>query len=168
VNGNVIDALFNFGSANNGKTFLIFVSGPNGTSRNVSACQAAPAGTPAGCPTGNEQGVQVTFTCNSATTPPGGTPPGVASITSCKLNRDPSGTVSLDVIGTDFKDHATVTLGGITPKKIKFKDVVPGSSGSFSRITLKKKICKGLPGAIVVTNPGVAPSAAFQCTETCN
>jgi hypothetical protein len=165
VNANVIDALFNFGSVNNGRTFLIFVTGPGGTSRNLTT---AVTGSPAGCPLGNEQGVQVTFTCNSATTPPGGTAPGVASITSCKLNRDPSGVASLDVIGTDFKDHATVTLGGVSPKKIKFKDVVPGSTGTFTRITLKKKICKSLPGVIVVTNPGVAASAPFQCTETCN
>ena len=62
IDAGVIDAFFNFGSANAGKTFLIFVSGPNGTSRNITS---AVAGSPANCPLGNEQGIQVTFTCDS-------------------------------------------------------------------------------------------------------
>jgi hypothetical protein len=52
LNNNLIDALFNFTSANAGKTFLIFVTGPGGTSRNLTT---AVAGAPAGCPLGNEQ-----------------------------------------------------------------------------------------------------------------
>ena len=75
----LIDALFDFGTANAGKTFMIFVTGPGGTSRNLTQGQ-----TPAGCVFGNEQGIQVTFTCNaqgSAQTPD------IAQLTSCKLNR---------------------------------------------------------------------------------
>src|SRR5205085_8170595 len=64
VNTNVIDALFDFGAANAGKTFLIYAAGPNGTSRNLTAL---PEGTPTPCPLGNEQGVQVTVTCKAAT-----------------------------------------------------------------------------------------------------
>src|SRR6185436_1600872 len=64
---NLIDAHFAFGSANAGKTFLIFVTGPNGTSRNLTTL---PAGSPAGCALGNEQGIQVTFKCNAPGTPP--------------------------------------------------------------------------------------------------
>lgn len=61
-NNNLIEADFNFGPSNAGKTFLIFVTGPNGTSRNLrTAIGTAPAG--------NEQGNLVTFTPTSAASP---------------------------------------------------------------------------------------------------
>jgi hypothetical protein len=173
INANVIDALFNFGSANAGKTFLIFASGPNGTSRNISACQAAPAGTPAGCPLGNEQGIQVTFTCNAASNPGGGTPGSdIAVLSSCKLNRDAaSGAFSLDVNGSNIKGTATVTVNGEVPKKFVFRDLQAGSTDAFTRLVIKKKTCKLLTGAsqIVVTNPGPngGPSAPLLCAATC-
>jgi hypothetical protein len=167
VNPNLVDALFNFGSANAGKTFLIFVQGPGGISRNLIT---SVAGSPAGCPLGNEQGVQVTFTCNSSATPvpPGGTAPGVAVITSCQLTREADGSRSLNIFGTGIKQGAAVTIGGNTPKKLQFKDVVTGSADTFARIKVKKKLCKMVPGVILVTNPGVAASAPFQCSEVCN
>ncbi|MFP5262494.1 MAG: hypothetical protein ACLGJB_11370, partial [Blastocatellia bacterium] len=146
--------------------FLIFVCGPGGCSRDLTTL---PAGAPAGCALGNEQGVTVTFTCNAANTPPtGGGGLDLARVTGCKLDRDPSGTFSLDITGTNFKTNATVTVGGVTPKKIKFKDIDTGSN-AFTRITVKKRICDGLPGAIVVTNPGTngGPSQPFQCGERC-
>jgi hypothetical protein len=165
VNPNLIDAFFNFGSANAGRTFLIFVQGPGGISRNLIS---PVAGSPAGCPLGNEQGVQVTFTCNSATTPPTGPTAGVAAITSCQFGRDSDGSKFLNIFGTDIKANASVSIGGKTPKKIQFKDVVPGSSGVFTRIKVKKQVCKMIPGTIVITNPGVAASAPFQCSAVCN
>jgi hypothetical protein len=172
VNANLIDALFNFGSVNAGKTFLIFVSGPNGTSRNISACQAAPAGTPAGCPTGNEQGVQVTFTCNTSANPGGGNTPDIALLERCKLNRDDvSGAFSLDVFGSNIKLNATVTINGQVPKKVQFKDLATGSNDIFTRVRLKKQLCSKLNGAasIVITNPGPAgaPSVPLLCAEKC-
>ncbi|HSF23381.1 MAG TPA: hypothetical protein VLE20_04070, partial [Blastocatellia bacterium] len=166
---NLIDADFNFGTANAGKTFLIFVSGPNGTSRNLTS---AVAGAPAGCPLGNEQGVQVTFTCSTSTTP--GTTPGsdIAVLTRCQLNRNEvSGKFTLDVFGENIKLGASVTVNGQVPKKVKFKDLVPGSSNTFTRITLVKKVCQSLNGSasIVVTNPGTAggPSAPLLCAARC-
>jgi hypothetical protein len=33
---------------------------------------------------------------------------------------------------------------------------------------LKGRFCDGLPGPIIVTNPGAAPSAPLQCSQTCN
>jgi hypothetical protein len=64
LNPNLIDAFFDFGALGSaGRRFAIFVSGPNGTSRNLFAL---PAGAPPGCVLGNEQGLQVTFTCNVA------------------------------------------------------------------------------------------------------
>ncbi len=56
LNANLIDALFDFGGSPG--PFMIFVTGPGGTSRNLTQGQ-----TPLGCVPGNEQGVQVTFTC---------------------------------------------------------------------------------------------------------
>ncbi len=167
VNANLIDAFFNFGSANAGKTFLIFVQGPGGISRNITT---AVAGAPAGCALGNEQGIQVTFTCNASntTTPPGGTPPGVAVITSCQFGRDADGSKFVNIFGTGIKQGATVSIAGKTPKKLQFKDLEAGSSGTFTRIKVKKQVCKMIPGMILVTNPGVAASAPFQCAATCN
>ena len=93
-------------------------------------------------------------------------------LTRCNLRRDEaSGAFSLDVFGTNIKAGAAVTINGQVPKKVQFKDLATGSSDTFTRITLKKKICKSLNGAasIVVTNPGPngQPSAALLCTATC-
>jgi hypothetical protein len=171
INANLMDAHFNFTSANAGKTFLIFVSGPNGTSRNLTT---AVTGAPAGCPLGNEFGVQVTFTCNSST--PGGgttptTPPDQAIVNGCSLSRDSTGVFALEIVGRNIKRNSTIKVGTQTPKKIKFRDLDPANDGSFSRITVKKNICKsgGLPANITILNPGpnAIVSNAFFCNATC-
>jgi hypothetical protein len=161
----LLDVEVNFTSANAGKTFLVFVVGTGGTSRNL---VAAVAGQPTGCPLGNEQGVQVLFTCASSTTPnPGGTPD-IAVVTSCKLDRQDTGQFFLDVTGTNIKDGATATVGGVTPKKIKVIEVSPGTTNP-TKLRLLKKICNGLPGNVIITNPGTngGPSQPFNCTERC-
>jgi hypothetical protein len=177
IDANLIDALFNFGSANAGKTFLIFVQGPGGISRNLIT---SVAGSPAGCPLGNEQGIQVTFTCNSTPPPPvvcpdpnnpdcPPNPTETAVVNGCDLRREASGTFLLDIFGRNIKSGATVTIKGVSPKTIKFKDAEAGNPGAFTRITVKKRICQNLPGDIVIRNPGanVAPSTAFFCQESC-
>jgi hypothetical protein len=171
LNNNLIDAIFNFGSANAGKTFLIFVVGPGGTSRNLlTGIQTPPAGTnaAAACQVGNEQGIQVTFTCNATTTPQ--PPPNggadVAVVTNCVLQRSSTGTFTLDVIGTNIRQGATVTIGGNAPRKVKFRDLQTGSN-TFNRLVLKGRVCSNLPGAIVITNPGARASAPFQCNARC-
>jgi hypothetical protein len=175
LNPNLIDAFFNFGSANAGRRFLIFVCGPGGCSRDLTTL---PAGSPAGCALGNEQGITVTFTCNAATTTPldcernpnqAGCPPvsPLAVVNGCKLNRDPSGTFTLDVLGANIKRQATATISGLSPRKIKFRDLETGKTDSFTRITLKGKVCRGIPGNIVVTNPNSAGSTPFFCNERC-
>ncbi|PYT04233.1 MAG: hypothetical protein DMF60_15945 [Acidobacteria bacterium] len=170
LNPNLIDAHFAFGSANAGKTFLIFVVGPGGTSRNLTTL---PAGSPAGCAIGNEQGIQVTFKCNTpGTTQPctPGTPgcntPLIATVTGCKLDRQATGQFFLDITGTNIKSAALVTVGGIEPKKIKVIEVDPQTNNP-TKLRLVKKVCNGLPGNIVLTNPGAAASAPFLCTERC-
>jgi hypothetical protein len=161
----LIDVEVNFTSANAGKTFLVFVEGTGGRSRNLTTL---PANTPAGCPLGNEQGVQVLFTCASSTTPTPTPTPDIAVVTGCKLDRQTNGTFFLDVTGTNIKAGATATVGGIAPKKIKVVEVAPGTTNP-TKLRLIKKICGGLPGAVIITNPGPsgAPSQPFACSERC-
>jgi hypothetical protein len=166
LNPTLIDALFTFGTANAGKTFLVFVQGPGGISRNLTlpltGFNPTQAGCPAGFTGGNEQGVQVTFTCNSSTTPA----TGAAVITSAHVQREANGSFSLIVTGSGFQPNATVTVGGKSPKKIKPKGLETGST-TFSQLILRKGFCGGLPGALVVTNPNSPASNAFQVTDTC-
>src|SRR5689334_10596993 len=121
VNTNLIDALFDFGAANAGKTFLIYATGPNGTSRNLTAL---PQGTPTPCPLGNEQGVQVTVACKAAAGSGGSgdTPPVVPLTDRCELQRDAVGTYSLVISGGKYPANLTMTIGGVTPKKVKLQD----------------------------------------------
>jgi hypothetical protein len=165
----LIDAEFNFTSANAGKTFFIFVSGPNGTSRNISTAVAGNAGCPASSQggLGNEQCIQVTFTCNAASTPGGGgQPTDIAVVSRCALERSDDGAFTLQIFGSNFKTGAAVTIGGKTPRKApKFRDVEAGTGG-FSRIVIKKP-CSVIPGVILVTNPGQPASQPVTCSAVC-
>lgn len=170
LNTNLIDALFDFGPSGAGKTFLIFVSGPNGTSRNLTSL---PQGAQADCPLGNEQGVMVSFTCKGQSggggggTPQNDAPP-VALINRCELTRDSAGTLFLNITGSNLREGARVLVGGVAPKKLQFKQPEPGNPFGFLRIKAKGKFCRGLPGIITVTNPGLPPGPAFFCGETCD
>jgi hypothetical protein len=175
---NLLDAEFVFGTANAGRRFLIFVSGPNGTSQNLlNLGQTVPAGG-SGCPTiggqpfsGNQQGIVVTFTCSSGTTPdPGTGPSNQAVVQSCLLERDEAtGAYTVVIGGLNFREGLSVSIGGVIPKKIKLREPVVGSAGTFTRINAKKKVCNGLTagGGITVTNVGAQPSATFVCTLRC-
>ena len=171
---NLIDVEVTFGTANAGRTFLVFVTGPSGTSQNLIGGVTVPPGS-TGCPagfTGNQQGVAVSFTCSTSTVPETpGTPIEVAVITSCALDRDPAnGVFTLDIIGTGIKSNATLTVGGIAPKKVKFKDLDTGTN-SFRRLSAKKRVCEGLAagGQIVITNPAPNGRASqpFTCSARC-
>jgi hypothetical protein len=173
LNANLVDALFCFGSANAGKRFLVFVSGPNGTSQNLTALPAG-AMCPAGF-TGNQQGIQVTFTCDSL--PPAPCVPGdprpecpvsnpPAVVNGCALERSASGAFTLTITGANIKGDATVTIGGVTPKKLKFRNAET-TPNTFQRVIAKGRVCGALPGAIRITNPGASASAAFQCDQRC-
>jgi hypothetical protein len=162
---NLIDAFFQFGASNAGKTFLIYASGPNGTSRNLTEL---PSSAPDDCPLGNEQGVKVTFACKSAGTS-GGAGSGSASIAvlnSCRVDREASGVFVLSVFGKGIRTGATLTVGGVTPKKVKLRDPDPVDD-TFTRIVVKKKFCDSLPGAVVITNPDGTSSAPLLCSERC-
>jgi hypothetical protein len=166
LSNNLIDAFFEIGSLNAGKTFLIYAIGPNGTSRNLTLL---PAGAPSGCPLGNEQGVEVTFKCKSAGT--GDTGEGAGSsvgavVSGCRVDRTEAGGFVLSIFGSGIRDGATITVAGKTPKKVKFTGA-DETTGSFTKIIVKKKFCESLPGAIVVTNPDGTSSVPFLCGAQC-
>jgi hypothetical protein len=163
LNHNLIDALFNFGSSSASKTFLIFATGPNGTSRNLTSL---PEGAPTGCPLGNEQGIQVTFTCrsNGAADPPLTPAP---RLLGCKLERSPSGVFSLTIDTDGMPEDALITVGGVKPKKVKYKEPTFEGSTYFKRAVLKGKFCKGLPGEIKITVPGIGDLQPMMCAERC-
>ena len=81
------------------------------------------------------------------------TTPDIAVVTNCELQRSSTGTFTLDVIGSNIKQGATVTIGGNAPRKVKFRDLQTGLN-TFNRLVLKGRVCSNLPGAIVITNPG--------------
>src|SRR5437868_1422801 len=153
---NLIDALFSFGTANAGKTFLIFVSGPNGTSRNFNTA-------PAGCAIGNEQGIRVTFTCRTATA----TNNDIAVIRGCSVDRDAAGNFALIITGENFKAGGRLTVGGREPRKVKFKGEVSAGTSIFNKLVVKGA-CNSLPGDLIYTNPGQADSVAYRCNDSCN
>lgn len=164
LNTNLIDALFEFGQSSAGRTFLIFASGPNGTSRNL---VELPEGAAEDCPLGNEQGVQVTFTCRSSSGGGGEVvvDPVVSVIANCAIQRSASGGTSLVLNGT-ILEGATFTVNGQPPKKVKFQQRSADGT-SFSKAQLKGKFCKLLPAVIEVKNPNGATSPLFQCSESC-
>ncbi|HKV39287.1 MAG TPA: hypothetical protein VJX67_08745, partial [Blastocatellia bacterium] len=156
-----IDALFNFGSANAGKTFLIFASGPFGVSQNLTS-PASPC-LPNG---GNQQGILVTFTCITVAPPPPQCPVPPPTVVSCDVTRNGSGVFVLTVVGSGVLPGATITVNGGHAKKVSL---------SGQTFTLKGKVCKLLPGPIVITNPQSPTNAAtcptasapVQCNKTC-
>ncbi|MEW6130387.1 MAG: hypothetical protein AB1757_25360, partial [Acidobacteriota bacterium] len=144
-------------SANAGKTFLIFVTGSGGTSRNLTS---AVAGAPAGCALGNEQGVQVTFTCRGAS---GGT--GTAPVID-------SATIEggvLVVRGSNFQDTSLATINGTRVKKMKFKNAVTtGSNISYNTLILKGNACGLLNGnAELKISNSDGGFATKRITQTC-
>jgi hypothetical protein len=154
---NLIDADFAFGSANAGKTFLIFVSGPNGTSRNLITTDPRPAG----CPTGNEDGIQVTFRCAAAAPAPGQAP----TIVSAELSE---GAIIAQI--ENLHGDAFGTLAGQPLNKVKRKGETVVGGISRTKVVIKGAVvCNNLPGDLVFTNPGAdgGASAPFRITSRC-
>lgn len=160
LSSGLIDADFSFGAANAGKTFLFFVEGPNGRSRNLTSL---PQGAASSCPLGNEAGVQVRVNC----TAPPAVPSSAPLITDCVLGRTESGKLVLTVTGINIQPNAVVTINGGRAKKTRFRDL-DLASNRFRSIDLIGKFCGLLPGPIVIMNPDGEPSPPFQCGHTCS
>ncbi|HUK89127.1 MAG TPA: hypothetical protein VLZ81_01920 [Blastocatellia bacterium] len=159
----LIDALFSFGSQNAGETFLIFATGPNGTSRNLTAL---PEGIPSTCPLGNEVGIQVTVSCEPAPAV-NVTPSIIAVVNGCFTGRNAAGKEVLTITGSNIQQGAAVTVNQGMAKSVTFTDFV-ASTNTYNKVLLKGKFCKLLPGPIVITNPNQPASVPFQCNSTCN
>src|SRR6266404_644864 len=167
LSNNLVDAFFQLGGTNAGRTFLIYANGPSGTSRNLTAL---PASSPSGCPLGNEQGVPVVLKCKAAIgsggSGEGSTAPSSLVLSGCRVERIDTGAFVLSVFGKGIRDGATLTVGGVTPKRLKFKGA-DATDGSFTQIVAKGRFCDNLPGAIVITNPNGTSSAPVVCGERC-
>ena len=162
LNANLVDVFFNFGTANAGKTFLIFVSGPNGTlSSSTQTCPTTPGGP--------QPNIQVTFKCDNPP-PPGGpidVPPDIAIISGCDLSRTDAGGFVLTVTGANIAPDSTIKIGATEVTKKKYK--APDANGRFAKVILKgQALCALLPGPITIKNsPTGVVSVPFQCNRTC-
>ncbi len=155
----LIDVHFAFTTANAGKTFLIFVSGPNGTSQNLTSLPAGTAGCPAGF-LGNQQGIQVTFKCNSGT-PPGGSG-GVNAAVITDVNFDSN---IMIITGTNLREGAVVSIGSRNAKKVKYKGLQTGS-GTYNKFVVKGLCDVAVTGAdLKITQEGV--TSTFRLTRSC-
>jgi hypothetical protein len=160
LNTNLISASFDFDKANAGKTFLIYASGPNGTSRNLTAL---PATSPADCPLGNEQGITVKFTCDARTGD--SSPAPISDLIGCSLARSSSGSFRLILTGS-FQEGGSVLIRAVSPKKVKLRDFNPAVN-RFSTMILKGRLCHNLPGSIVYFPPDGGAASVLQCFEHC-
>jgi hypothetical protein len=167
LSNNLVDAYFQLGVVNAGRTFLIYATGPNGTSRNLTAL---PVSAPAGCPLGNEQGVKVIFKCKPSSSPggpgEGSSAPSAVVVSGCRVDRTDAGGFVFSVFGKGIRDGATMTVGGLAPKKLKYKGA-DANDGTFTQIIAKARFCDSLPGVIVITNPDGTSSAPVVCGERC-
>lgn len=97
--------------------------------------------------------------------------PDLPLVNGCHLTRNPNGSFVLEVFGSNIREGAAVTVGGVSPKKVKFVELEPGTTDHYRIIRLVKKFCNGLPGNVVVTNPpgscGGGPGVAFFCNQVC-
>jgi hypothetical protein len=159
LSSNLLDADFDFGAGNAGKSFLFFANGPNGTSRNLTSL---PAGAGTNCPLGNEAGIQVMFTCTAVPV----VQPNPATVTGCLLDRTPAGGFLFIVTGLNIQDGATITINNKRARKVKFKQLDIGTN-TFRSVQIKGGVCNMVPGMIVITNPDEPPSEPFQCNLSC-
>ena len=89
-------------------------------------------------------------------------------IASCQLRRSSSGQFRLRLAGNSNRlvEGITLTIGGVSPKRLKLKNRQPGTD-FFLDVVAKGRVCKGLPGDIVITFPSGRVGAPFRCFEIC-
>jgi hypothetical protein len=66
-----------------------------------------------------------------------------------------------------LREGQTVTIGGVTPKKLKFRNPQPGNGPFVFTILAKGKVCRALPGFIVVFDPLSGLAGQFNCNLQC-
>ena len=89
-------------------------------------------------------------------------------ITSCQLRRSSSGQFRLRLFANSnvLVEGITLTIGGVSPKRLKLKNWLPGTD-FFLDVVSKGRVCKGLPGAIVITFPSGRMGLPFFCAQMC-
>jgi hypothetical protein len=90
-----------------------------------------------------------------------------ARITNCQVKRSSSGAGFIVVTGENIRAGATATVGGVVPRKVKFKKEVAPGEGVYTQMILKGGICDALPGTVLITNPGFGASDPYSCQQTC-
>src|SRR5262249_12088009 len=146
-------------------TFVVFVSGPNGTSQNLTTLPAG-SSCPAGF-VGNQQGILVTIKCNAPPTP--APQPNSPTITNATLTTSASGLPELDVIGTGFSSNAVVSVNGVNAKITVMSGLDTGSN-AYTKASVTKKACKLLKSGhnvITVTNSDGKASNGYTFNQKC-
>jgi hypothetical protein len=70
------------------------------------------------------------------------------------------------LITNGISGDAAIRIGGVKAKKLKFMDQAD-QPNTFERVVVKGKVCKGLPGSVVVSYPDGRPIAPFECSLAC-
>ena len=90
-------------------------------------------------------------------------------VTGCLLKRTESGAFALVIKGASIQSGAAVEIGGITPKSVKYKRPEFPDGSTFTKVVATGRVCRALPGIIIITNPGPFGVSGFPffCFEKC-
>ena len=91
--------------------------------------------------------------------------PDIPRISECGLSRDSSGNFSLTIIGGPFYPGTVVLMNNEAVKRVAVKK--QQANGWFSKIVATGRICRNLPGNIIVATPNNFISQPFGCTRRC-
>jgi len=97
---------------------------------------------------------------------PVGDNPEVTSVAECRVSRDSSGDISLNILGGPFFPGSVVLLNNEVAKTIMLKKQRM-FGGGFSKIVARGRVCGNLPGMITVATPYDYASQPFLCVERC-
>jgi len=92
--------------------------------------------------------------------------PEVTQVAECRVSRDSSGDISLNILGGPFFPGSVVLLNSQAAKTIVLKKQRM-FGGGFSKIVASGRVCPNLPGMITVATPYTSVSQPFLCVERC-